>query len=353
MTRQPLPPHRKRPGFTLIELLVVIAIIAILIGLLVPAVQKVRDAAARLQCSNNLKQIGLGVHDYIDTYKALPVGEFNDDCQNWGWMTAILPYVEQGPLYNNLNAQLWVNFTIFIPGGGAVTAPGQTPGFDVDNLNGYGTGGGVINTAAGGGAPQTVIPIYICPSDNWPNQTTQPFGKTNYLANLGNDTSGLTPGTNWNSWSNPNYATFNGPMVHSNNNNYTFACKITGITDGTSNTGLAGEVTGNLISTLGFLKSATNTFPIWAGGNPENEGISHQYNYFRLMDGNYPPNNTLGPATGGTYLTDRAFSSNHTGGVNFVFCDGSVHFISNSIDGPSYTALGSRASNDIVVNFPQ
>jgi len=339
---------RRRSGFTLIELLVVIAIIAILIGLLVPAVQKVRAAAARAQCSNNLKQIGLALHAYHDAYKKFPVGEFNDDNRNWGWGTAILPYIEQAPLWNQLRNDT-TRFMIFIPGGGTNTYNGAT-NYNADGNN----NGGIINTTAGGGAARAIIPVYICPSDTWPNQVTSGYGKTNYLGNMGSDVSGFATGAAWPDWNNPNGGKQNGMLTQSNDNNRTWPVSIGMVIDGTSNTAFVGEVTGNfnttgtysgttanLTNNTGWYHvSATDSFPIWAGGNPNYQGQGAQHNYFRLMSVNYPLNAKTGT------VADRCFGSQHTGGANFVFADGSVRFLSDSIDVNVYQAMGTRNGNE-------
>ena len=146
------PPSRRRPGFTLIELLVVIAIIAILIGMLLPAVQKVREAAARTKCANNLKQLALGMHLYQDTHKKLPTGWLTSidgtiaPNPGWTWATLIMPYIEQGNLYSQLGVPAPQNVS-------ATSGP---------------------QTAALVTLCSTRIALYRCPSDILPDLNTAP-----------------------------------------------------------------------------------------------------------------------------------------------------------------------------------
>lgn len=278
---------RRRNAFTLIELLVVIAIIAILIALLVPAVQKVREAAARTQCQNNLKQITLASHGFHDTYKRLPPGYMSGSY--FGTLPFLLPFVEQAPLYNQL-----LNTGAVLRAGAAQPWQG-----------GWWANGGVQAVA------QAQVPIFTCPSDNpslrsneWayiytdgPNQTVigssflgfNGFGNTNYASNAG---------TIGKARSGSGYETLCGPFYTDSQTT------MVGISDGTSNTIFFGESLadtafgfhpgGDAIAWITAFNQAT-AWDLVGPGTPQNFGFSWYY-----------------------------FSSRHTGIVQFGFGDGSV-----------------------------
>jgi prepilin-type N-terminal cleavage/methylation domain-containing protein/prepilin-type processing-associated H-X9-DG protein len=310
-----MSPRPRHPGFTLIELLVVIAIIGVLVGLLVPAVQKVREAAARSQCENNLKQMGLALHNYHDTQHALPAGYqalapyvdgATDTTPGWGWSASILPHLEQGSVYQQLN----------------LAQPIQSSP-----------------------AIQTMIRVYLCPSDVTPTTAfavPDAFGNavataapSSYAACTGGDESATDDPT--------------GLGVFYRNSR----TRLGDITDGTSNTLMVGE------------RAWANANGIWAGAlgagvckrGAENPcpGTGAAWGPAANLVLNHSHLNNASADTDGG-LDD--FSSGHPGGANALFADGSVHFIrSVPTDNPdgSYTqdslifqALGTRAQGDPV-----
>ena len=347
--------HRSRRGFTLIELLVVIAIIGVLIALLLPAVQSAREAARRAQCTNNLKQLGLALHNYESSIGSLPWGDGPDQWNQWSSLALMTPYLEQYTIYSALNFDWSL----------------QNPAL-------------LANTTA----QRATISFLQCPSDD--DRLTSPDGHNNYAANAGNAPAAFYDWDNTGAfnglfgWSGRDPARVTSPGEKKNKP----IVKLADIRDGTSNTAAFSErVKGigwfanptvpdfstpsstpvqipkpsnnvDLNSPQTFYQQCKATGPTASGAtfSPNfyaygsywhNGGFGHsRYNHIMPPNSHSCNYNTIrwGGDSGGAYSA----SSRHPGGVNIAFADGSVRFIKSTVAPVVWWALGSRAGGEVI-----
>ena len=307
----------RRSAFTLIELLVVIAIIAILIGLLLPAVQKVREAAARMKCSNNLKQLGVGMHAYHSAYEKFPMGQGPGVGSGLGWKIQILPYLEQ----ENVFRQVAMN--------------------------------DVFNSAV---LQNLVVQTFVCPSSNleavptpvpsWYSSAVR-HQVSSYIGIMGAspDPAGRTTGTIYNS----NYGGWwaNSGMLLANEQ-----VSVLGCTDGTSNTFMIGEQS----TSVGTNDYRSRYYSPWGGftqgcavgscpAGADTWGMG-------LTNVAYAPNSqTAGAGANITYGGNTILNSRHTNGVNMLRTDGSVQFVNSSMAFVNFQRMCVR--NDGLVTVDQ
>ncbi len=309
--------HSSRPrGFTLIELLVVIAIIAVLIGLLLPAVQRVREAGNRTKCANNLKQVALACHAYHDALGKFPASTLYNpagDAPNWGFLARLLPYVEKNNLYNQ--AKIPSNY--LVQSQGEIAYQVNTFLCPSDPISNQGPRGGDVCV---GFVPAGLTNIKGVTGANWGGG---PVGSPTWL---GTDAQ----------WVNPDRRGNYDGMGHGDGilwDQFLFrgeqpTVRIADIADGTSNTFMLGEV-----------DAARCEENNWAHAFDAVATCAIDPNAKRADGTYYDPDdkwNTLG------------FSSLHPGGLQFALADGSVRFISNDIPRAIYRAMATRAGGEVV-----
>jgi prepilin-type N-terminal cleavage/methylation domain-containing protein/prepilin-type processing-associated H-X9-DG protein len=310
--------QRASRGFTLIELLVVIAIIAILIALLLPAVQQAREAARRTQCKNNLKQIGLALHNYHDVANCFPPGTlFGDD--DYGWGTFILPYLDQGNLYNQLN---------FNTDHGSIVTPTDP---EVKR-----------SLYLVPGVNDRLVQVYLCPSNSMSlshspvragganeaptsvaSRTVGGFARGDYKGCLGSGGGAVTG-------------------MFGKIKSTLMPTRIRDVLDGTSNTFAVGEGYTKFARAInGPTHPNVVDFPVWIGTNSQHQNVVAETGLNHIPNGGKQlPDTTLNQF-------DDCFASEHVGGVQFLFADGSVRFVTDNINMTLYSNLGDKADGNV------
>ena len=336
--------RERRVGFTLIELLVVIAIIAVLIALLLPAVQAAREAARRIQCTNNLKQINLALHNYNDTFGSIPYAGGFVPHKGWGWIPMILPQLEQNPLYNSINFSDYVESTaantirnvqisaLFCP-----SDPAPVFYTDRSTPTGGGPPDGTPYACAPAAGPQFrgAVTHYVGSyGDGYSNSASDPYSSagsgTRYGCGGCNASAGAaTPAADC---PNPTGPYGSGPNHRGlfDYQSLSAAVRFQSVTDGLSQTISLGHTTPVVRS---------NSL-VWYTSTGATHGTSHPINWTlrKTPIGGCPANSWSG----------RGFSSWHPGGSTVAMLDGSVRFLKESIDQRVFNALGSRAGSEVV-----
>lgn len=319
----------RRRGFTLIELLVVIAIIAVLIALLLPAVQQAREAARRSQCKNNLKQLGLALHNYHDTVLRFPYASVVADANGHTWNELILPYIELSTLYNQINFSVNnsnnligspTNFSLFNDKKFAFQACPSNPFSDTVNYRGGGAyqvdwGSDPNNIAS---SPMCYAPSAGSAISNWAQPTPDCVGAAAYCHVPGSIVQTNSPSQ--------------APGVFANG---VVCTNMRDITDGTSNTIMLGERKGEAVQHGGMF--STNVHVLFTN--------------MKVNSPSMTPTPGTADGTGTSYISNVGASSHHVGGAHFLLCDGSVRFISNNVDFVTYNYLGNKADGQVVGEF--
>jgi prepilin-type N-terminal cleavage/methylation domain-containing protein len=330
---------RLKLGFTLVELLVVIAIIGVLVALLLPAVQSARESARRAQCTNNLKQIGIAVHNYNDVWQALPPGCYHGVFGTW--VLHILPYMEQSTLQ-----QQYVN------SGG---------------ISSFRNGGIRYGSTQNLPVTTTQLKAYVCPSDTKSAQAGIISGVTfhNYVANYGNTTRGRVSPVGTTSTGLPNLyggapfieviyqqtadSTYYSYIMLANENPFKDKTRMAEITDGTSNTLAMSE-------TVQGKGGDLRGFGWWGGGAHFETLMTPNTSLPDKTEQSCTPSIRLNPPctnrVPGTATQEESIAarSRHPSGVSAVQCDGSVRFFSNNINLDTWRAWGTSAGNDPIAS---